>query len=765
MSKDRISLVNYFNNRRGNNRVELFYIPPYQRPYEWTWGREERGNAAYKLYKDIRMASITQMGIILLHRDVERDRINIIDGQQRLITFSLFVKALLTLKEDCIRESEDEELGEDEVLRLKTCLYQLNNRHEPTTNLRLQLSAANSLEDARSFGDIIRGDGEPVAKPKDPYGKVYKGIYEALSGSNDKDCLQFAKNLNKIGIWTLEVDDKKLAWEVFQTLNRTGKALDAADFVKGQLFEQLQTQLSPQNIREEDLAIAFKNKWEGFATCLDGTCIGVRPSRNISVADELLQFYSRVSPWISESNKMGEDIVRCFSNGDWKLISNKQTVFNNFNAIEIFFKIIGTKNIADLSHQRLNSISKICLWILKNIKYNFKFYMPIFVYWSLDPSPRDLECFLKGMVAYWVACNVHLEEFGADKQKENLIRIIDSIYTEASIAIPVASSDKEGGDPTVPRLAKESEIKELLLHCYRYGKLAGNDGQKREPELIKTLLRIYGFLILNKGNSKEGIPFLEDYTDADHIVPKSMFETYPSYLDRENSGNSIGNLIILSPDENNRIKGEKTDPRAIIEVYENSINPDAREVAGKIKDHMEYQSPSEEEIFWWTNRNIDERIGEVATAISQWCKKAIEEANAIGISAEQKNKIDALKTEAFFPKLPLHPLSWEEMWTNKNIVYFELELKSKRISRSVKDFTEAFLAIAEILNVECDLSQHVGKVKSLSDLQEDKDYSLIEGGESLWIDTKHNNEEKKKILRQLLEICQVEENQLTFYTV
>ena len=133
MSQDRISLVDFFNNRRGN-QVDFFHIPPYQRPYEWQWDNK---GAARKLYDDIRTASITQMGIILFHRDRDRNRINVIDGQQRLITFSLFVKALLSLREDDIANSADEDLGPGAIRRLKTCLYQLDNHDMPTSKLRL----------------------------------------------------------------------------------------------------------------------------------------------------------------------------------------------------------------------------------------------------------------------------------------------------------------------------------------------------------------------------------------------------------------------------------------------------------------------------------------------------------------------------------------------------------------------------------------------------------------------------------------------------
>ena len=208
---------------------------------------------------------------------------------------------------------------------------------------------------------------------------------------------------------------------------RHRKPLDASDFVKGQLYDEvLESPSSFDKLSETNLALGFKNKWEAFITCSEvggGSSkhinIKVNKSNTVTISDELLQFYSRVFP-LPVADKVGEDIVSCFSNENWQLIKDTEAVFANFNAIETFFKIVGGDNVADLSHQKLTPTSKVCLWILKNINSNFKFYMPIFVFWALDPDPYDLETFLKGVVAYWTICNIRLEDFKSDKQKKIL---------------------------------------------------------------------------------------------------------------------------------------------------------------------------------------------------------------------------------------------------------------------------------------------------------------------------------------------------------
>ena len=81
--------------RTMNNKpledVDLF-IPDYQRPYKWT------ARNCIQLLDDIIDAKnankeIYRVGTLILHKD-EKGRYNIVDGQQRTITFSLLLYAL-----------------------------------------------------------------------------------------------------------------------------------------------------------------------------------------------------------------------------------------------------------------------------------------------------------------------------------------------------------------------------------------------------------------------------------------------------------------------------------------------------------------------------------------------------------------------------------------------------------------------------------------------------------------------------------------------
>lgn len=89
--------------RRGDgkpiNNVRLT-VPEYQRPYKWT------ARNAIQLLDDIIEAKnnnkeVYRVGTLILHKDLDDkslERYNIVDGQQRTITFSLLLYALYELE-------------------------------------------------------------------------------------------------------------------------------------------------------------------------------------------------------------------------------------------------------------------------------------------------------------------------------------------------------------------------------------------------------------------------------------------------------------------------------------------------------------------------------------------------------------------------------------------------------------------------------------------------------------------------------------------
>ena len=132
----------------------MFLIPVYQRPYSWTKEQVE------PLMDDLYQAFLAHKqddsefglfaGTIILHDNNEKQhgfsKYNIIDGQQRIATFSLFLLAVYG-----ILALNDADMQDETIRNVKNCLWKKYDRksHKDMPILRL-----NSIE-KKVFDDLF----------------------------------------------------------------------------------------------------------------------------------------------------------------------------------------------------------------------------------------------------------------------------------------------------------------------------------------------------------------------------------------------------------------------------------------------------------------------------------------------------------------------------------------------------------------------------------------------------------------------------------
>jgi uncharacterized protein with ParB-like and HNH nuclease domain len=124
-------------------------IPKYQRPYKWT------AKNAIQLMDDIIEAKngnkeTYRVGTLILHYDKEKSEYNIVDGQQRIITFSLLLKALGV---DLIRFLEE---------KLTDNLYNRRNIPNNYRTLERRANNINNDRDREELLDYIKNNSELI---------------------------------------------------------------------------------------------------------------------------------------------------------------------------------------------------------------------------------------------------------------------------------------------------------------------------------------------------------------------------------------------------------------------------------------------------------------------------------------------------------------------------------------------------------------------------------------------------------------------------
>lgn len=235
---------------------EQFRIPPYQRPYSWTYEQVD------DLWEDLRDNAPTGhfLGSIVMSTEVD-DRPLVIDGQQRLTTLMLL---LSVLRDECeargmARQAQRmdrrliaDDLAEgDAYFKFKTGAANWNVFRDFVLRplgdpLRRDLDAVDALDKA------TRARNRPLLQN---LARLRGHVAAHLAGlQTDKQATwleSFDKALmEKAELVVIRVDDLADAFLLFETLNDRGLQLSAADLLKSHILGQIAKNASDEDVDE-----------------------------------------------------------------------------------------------------------------------------------------------------------------------------------------------------------------------------------------------------------------------------------------------------------------------------------------------------------------------------------------------------------------------------------------------------------------------------------------------------------------------------------
>jgi len=227
-------------------------VPIYQRPYAWI---EDNVKALFQDIKDSYPEEYFIGTIVVTNKG---DYFEIIDGQQRLATITIFYSVvrnfLLSLKDD---------KGASIIEGAYLFKQDLRTRDSQS---KLELGA-NDNEYFKNF-IVNRQSGLPNIKNKDSHNRIeqaYNIAYrvaenEYASSSNQfarlYDLIDFLKH--KVKIIVVKVSDEANAFTIFETLNDRGLSLSQADLIKNYLFNKAGNRL-----------IEAQEKWARFTGAIE----------------------------------------------------------------------------------------------------------------------------------------------------------------------------------------------------------------------------------------------------------------------------------------------------------------------------------------------------------------------------------------------------------------------------------------------------------------------------------------------------------------
>lgn len=221
--------------------TEKYKIPRYQRPY--VWGRDE----IVDLWNDLKDEESSFLGSFVFNYEAyEKEKfVEIIDGQQRLITLTILMAVLRDLYE---------ELGEERG-SARTQTTTIAHEDPITGEQDYRLKCGETLdkffrENIQKEGSTIlsissKGLREEEKKIKDNYeffrNEILKELESEQEQSKKVDYLDDLKSrVFKLKIIWIRIENDDDAYSIFETVNARGADLTAADLLKNYLFSKIQ---------------------------------------------------------------------------------------------------------------------------------------------------------------------------------------------------------------------------------------------------------------------------------------------------------------------------------------------------------------------------------------------------------------------------------------------------------------------------------------------------------------------------------------------
>ena len=221
-----------------------YRIPEFQRPYAWNdqqWEAlwDDVQKVAEKILRDPESSDLLPhfMGAIVVQPrggDTQFSEVRpviVVDGQQRLTTLQLLIKATLM-------EFTSSLVSTAEFSKLRDCLFNKESRTGGDYLNATKIRQSNGLDQA-DFQDIVRdrlGHNRPSRPIVDAYGHFRKWVSSWLKHDPDNSGLR-AQALNDalikyLKVATIDLDSGEKPHFIFEILNSRGERLKEADYIK-----------------------------------------------------------------------------------------------------------------------------------------------------------------------------------------------------------------------------------------------------------------------------------------------------------------------------------------------------------------------------------------------------------------------------------------------------------------------------------------------------------------------------------------------------
>ena len=494
-----------------------YLIPNYQRPYSW-----DKDNVS-DLISDLVTSYINNIeenyfcgSLVLVQGD--KGRLDIIDGQQRVTTFTILACVIRDLYYDILDEKQKDYIK----LSIQDKYENTKRKLKFLTNDKYQLDFEETVLKKINF--VSNKNDYEKDFPKNRYLQNAHFIRDNIK----ENFVNFNIDVNKFVIWlyekvvltTILCPNADSAIRIFNVLNDRGMPLSPIDILKSSLMQRI--------LNEEDKN-TFKVSWEAIITKLEFNDIAF---------EDMLNSYLYY--------KLGD-------NPSARIDTELMDIFKKENKLENPLEIISEiKKFSD-SYIEILTLKNKYIFCLKYLKHR--------IYWtSILASAK--------FVKY--------------KDFDKLIKYLMAYYYQNWIAGKTVANIKQTSFNIIKSIKKDDNIDEIIklmqenLKKYETTNMFENElniNNHYERNWAKPLLILVEYFWTDSQNEQQSFIPLSSKLHLEHILPQTTNEFWNNIFtieQREIWTNSLANLVLLSLRKN--IQAQNYDFNSKKEAYFNNDN-------------------------------------------------------------------------------------------------------------------------------------------------------------------------------------------------
>lgn len=339
---DQQTIFQLFSDKRSD-----FLIPDYQRPYAWDEAECET------LWDDIFSFAFPQddysqfnsndeyfLGPIVTFRNNDK-KLEIIDGQQRLTTLMLLLRAFYS-KFGSMKDPNSISTAEN----IAKCIWKTDEFGRPNKEQLKIDSDVSSDNDKDEFLTILKtGQVQPIQVSR--YARVFRFFQTKIDDFLSQYPSYFAylptRIMQNCILLPIEAESQDTALRIFSTLNDRGKPLADTDIFKAQFYKFY----SDQNQKDQ-----FIDRWKK----LEALCGQIFPTQYGSPMDELFtryMYYERAKQGIKNSTT--EALRKFYEKNNYTLLRNYETL-GKLEDLARFWENVVTQNDSIFSERVLKQL-------------------------------------------------------------------------------------------------------------------------------------------------------------------------------------------------------------------------------------------------------------------------------------------------------------------------------------------------------------------------------------------------------------------------